>query len=112
MMPPVENYWIVLFENGEQWKFEGPKMLHSLAVEQASARLTKVKCFLYGQDNFYDEFFPHQAFDADGNPDNSLLLVNLLDRGLNSKNIHTAAIAAVTAKALMKEIKKDVNNVT
>jgi hypothetical protein len=106
-MFPLDTYWIVMFENGERWEDGCLNMNYEIALEQAASRHTKIKCFLYGYENSLGEFVPEKAFDSNGDPDNGLLLVNMIEAGLNSKNYLVAGMTAYATKKIMQEVKRD-----
>lgn len=100
-----EYYWLVLFENGEQWKCESNKIMFEDALEQASARLTKIKVILYGSENPLKEFVPEVAYGPTGMKDDGLLLINMLDRASTSSDPLTRGLAEYAIKKIMEEQK-------
>jgi hypothetical protein len=98
----VLEYFIVVFENGEKWFYHGDEPVP--AKKEAKKRGTQIKYILCGRNNPLGEFVPRLCWDKNGDKDEAQLLIQLLERGMNSSNLSTVALSAMITKYLMKEI--------
>lgn len=95
-----EYYFLCVFENGEEWKYVGVQPIPALT--EAERRGTKLNCILYGCENPLGEFVPEKCWNSHGDKDDSLLLVEMLRRGIQSKDPFAAGIAAYAVKKIVK----------
>jgi hypothetical protein len=95
------KYFLVVFENGEEWKYEGVQPIPALT--EAEKRGTKLQCILYGNENPLGEFVPEKCWDANGNKDDSMLMVELLRRSANSRHPVLAGMAMYAMKKIREE---------
>jgi hypothetical protein len=96
-----EKYFLVVFENGEEWKHEGVQPVPALT--EARKRGTQTKCILYGCENPLGEFVPEKCWDANGYKDDSMLIVELLSRSANSRHPVLAGMAMYATKKIKED---------
>lgn len=92
------KYFLVVFSNGEEWKYEGAQPIPALA--EAEARCTSLKCILYGNENPLGEFVPEKCWDAHGNKDDAMLSVEMLRRASESRHPVVAGMAFYAIKKI------------
>jgi hypothetical protein len=94
------KYFLVVFENGEEWQYQGVQPIPALT--EAEKRNTTLKCILYGRENVLGEFVPEKCWDQNGNKDDGMLLVEMIQRGANSKHPFVAGVAAYAIDRIVK----------